>query len=78
MGKRHQLSEVLEAAHESGATTSLPRPADSPLASIESRAAARLIFLHGGLREGDKGVSEDGFEYFVMRDPKTQTLIKIM
>lgn len=50
------------------ATVSGPHPADFPLGSIESRAAARAMMRPDRLRAGDKGTLDDGCTYIVVPD----------
>lgn len=76
--KRHALNGLSEAEGGTTATSSLPRPEDFPVGSVESRAAARLVVQQGGLRENDEGVTEEGHPYFVFKDPKTHQLMKII
>lgn len=63
------------------ATVSSLHPADFPLGSVESRAAARAMIRPGELRAGDKGKTEDGGWYLVIRenpnDPEDRRLLVI-
>jgi len=49
------------------ATLSLLHPADFPVGSVESRAAARALLGPGELRAGDQGDTEDGGFYTVVK-----------
>ena len=49
------------------ATPSSLHPADFPVGSVESRAAARALLGPGQLRAGDQGDTEDGGWYMVVK-----------
>jgi len=49
------------------ATLSSLHPADFPVGSVESRAAARALLGPGQLRAGDQGDTEDGGSYIVVK-----------
>jgi len=49
------------------ATLSSLHPADFPVGSVESRAAARALLRPGQLRAGDEGDTEDGGWYIVVK-----------
>jgi len=49
------------------ATLSSLHPADFPVGSVESRAAARALLGPGQLRAGDQGDTEDGGWYLVVK-----------
>jgi len=64
------------------ATLSSLHPADFPVGSVESRAAARALLGPGQLRAGDQGDTEDGGWYIVVKgkgddpqDPRSLTII---
>lgn len=64
------------------ATVSTLHPADFPIGSAESRAAARAMLRPGQLRAGDKGVTEEGEPYLVVKkkpdDPRDPRLLIIV
>lgn len=66
MAKRLKMSLRDGEVVELGDTDSLPHPANFPLGSIESRAAARAVVATGRLRPGDRGTFKCGCSYFVV------------
>lgn len=64
------------------ATVSTLHPADFPIGSAESRAAARALLRPGRLRAGDQGKTEEGGFYIIVKknpsDPKDSRLLKII
>lgn len=81
MIKRPESNGKGSEAGDLPATVSSLHPADFPLGSVESRAAARAMIRPGELREGDKGKTEDGGWYVVIKknpdDPGDRRLLVI-
>lgn len=66
MAKGRKLNEKKKKLGELTATESLPNPGNFPVGSLQSRAAARTLASRE--RDGDQGVTEDGWPYIVFRD----------
>jgi hypothetical protein len=73
VSKSRESNEPKKKNTDSPATNLLPRPANFPLRSPESRAAARAMVRPGELREGDKGKTA-GVWWSISKDEGTGSL----
>lgn len=78
MAKRFKMNLTTGDLLALGGTDSLPHPANFPLGSVESRAAARAMIQPDRMRAGDRGTEADGSWWFVVNNEETGGLTQIV
>jgi hypothetical protein len=78
VAKRFKMNLTTGDLSALGGTDSLPHPANFPLGSVESRAAARAMIQPDRMRAGDRGTEADGSWWFVVNNEETGGVTQII
>ena len=78
MAKRFKMNLTTGDLLPLGGTDSLPHPANYPLGSVESRAAARAMIQPDRMRAGDRGTEPDGSWWSIVNNEETGGVTQVV
>jgi hypothetical protein len=78
VAKRFKMNLTTADLSALGGTDSQPHPANYPLGSVESRAAARAMIQPDRMRAGDLGTEADGSWWSVVNNEETGGVTQIV